>query len=58
MSNNEVAIEVIHRGVGGINESDILLASASNAIVIGFHVRPDVRARELAAQEDVEIRLY
>jgi len=58
LSNDEVAIEVIHRGVGAINESDVLLASASNALVIGFHVRPDVRARELAAQEDVEIRLY
>jgi len=57
-SNDEVAIEVIHRGVGAINESDVLLASASNAIIIGFHVRPDVRARELAAQENVEIRLY
>jgi len=58
LSNNEVAIEVIHRGVGAINESDVLLASASDAIIVGFHVRPDVRARELAAQEQVEIRLY
>jgi len=58
LSNAEVAIQVIHRGVGAISESDVLLASASNAIIIGFHVRPDARARELAAQEQVEIRLY
>jgi translation initiation factor IF-2 len=58
LTNSEVAIQVIHRGVGAISESDVLLASASNAIIIGFHVRPDTRARELAAQEQVEIRLY
>ena len=58
LSTSEVAIEVIHRGVGAISESDVLLASASNAIIVGFHVRPDVRARELAAQEQVEIRQY
>lgn len=58
LSNAEVAVEVIHRGVGAITESDILLASASQAIIIGFHVRPDSRARELAEQEHVEIHLY
>ena len=58
LSNAEVAVEVIHRGVGAITESDVLLASASQAIIIGFHVRPDSRARELAEQEHVEIHLY
>ena len=58
LSNAEVGVEVIHRGVGAITEGDVLLASASNAIIIGFHVRIIARARELAAQEQVEIRLY
>ncbi len=58
LSNPEVGIEVIHRGVGAITEGDVLLASASNAIIIGFHVRAETRARELANQEQVEIRLY
>jgi translation initiation factor IF-2 len=58
ISTSEVRVMVIHRGVGSINESDVLLAAASDAIVIGFHVRPDLRARELAAKEDVDIRLY
>ena len=58
LSNEEVRVDVIHQGVGAISESDVLLASASNAIVIGFYVRPDVRARELAAREQVDIRLY
>jgi len=58
ISTSEVRMEVIHRGVGAINESDVLLAEASNAIIIGFHVRPDLRARELASKEDVDIRLY
>ena len=58
LSTAEVAVEVIHRGVGAISESDILLASASNAIIIGFHVRPDARARELAEHESVDIHLY
>lgn len=58
LSNEEVRVNVIHRGVGPISESDVLLASASDAIIIGFHVRPEPRARELAAQEQVDIRLY
>ncbi|GAF71000.1 unnamed protein product, partial [marine sediment metagenome] len=58
LSNEEVRVDVIHQGVGAISESDILLAAASNAIVIGFHVRPDGRVRELAAHEHVDVRLY
>jgi translation initiation factor IF-2 len=58
ISSAEVRVKVIHRGVGSINESDVLLAAASQAIVVGFHVRPDVRARELASREKVDIRLY
>ncbi|MCK4857684.1 MAG: translation initiation factor IF-2 [candidate division Zixibacteria bacterium] len=54
----EVRVNVIHHGVGAINESDVLLASASDAIVIGFHVRPDTRARQLAVREKIDIRLY
>jgi translation initiation factor IF-2 len=55
---SEVRVNVIHHGVGAISESDILLATASDAIIIGFHVRPDARARELAAKEKIDIRLY
>jgi len=55
---DEVRIRVVHRGVGGINENDISLAMASSAVVIGFNVRPDVNARELAEKEDVDLRLY
>jgi translation initiation factor IF-2 len=58
LSNNEVAVRVIHKGVGGISESDVLLAGASNAIIIGFHVRPHLNARKLAESENVDIRLY
>jgi translation initiation factor IF-2 len=58
MSTEKVRIKVIHSGVGAITESDILLASASNAIIIGFNVRPERKAQELAQQEDVEIRLH
>jgi translation initiation factor IF-2 len=58
MSNNEVKLNVIHGSVGGITESDVLLASASNAIVIGFNVRPEVKAASLAAQDGVDVRLY
>ena len=58
ISTSEVKVRVIHRGVGSINESDVLLAAASDAIIIGFHVRPDLRARELALREKVDIRLY
>ena len=58
LSTGKVRVKVIHTGVGAITESDILLASASNAIVIGFNVRPERKAAELAAQEGVEIRLH
>jgi translation initiation factor IF-2 len=58
LSNNEVRIRTIHGGVGAITESDVMLASASNAIIIGFNVRPDSGARASAEQQDVEIRLY
>ena len=56
--NEEVAVKVIHSGVGAINESDVVLASASNAIVIGFDVKPDATAREIAEREHVDVRLY
>jgi translation initiation factor IF-2 len=58
LSTTEVQVQVIHRGVGGINESDVLLASTSSAIVVGFHVRPTGEARAVAEREDVDIRLY
>lgn len=58
LSNEEVAVKCIHSGVGAINESDIILASASNAIVIGFNIRPDARAKETAETEGVDVRLY
>ncbi|NLB82364.1 MAG: translation initiation factor IF-2 [Clostridiaceae bacterium] len=58
LTNDEVRINVIHSGVGGITESDILLASASNAIIIGFNVRPNATITESAAMKSVEIRLY
>ena len=58
LSNNEVAVRVIHKGVGGINDSDIQLAVASNAIVLGFHVRPTPSAREIAKREKIDIELY
>ena len=58
LGTEEVAVEIIHRGVGAISESDVLLASASGAIIIGFNVRPASKARELAAKENVDIRLY
>jgi translation initiation factor IF-2 len=58
LSTEEVRVQVIHRGVGAINESDVLLASTSGAIVIGFHVRPTGEARSVADREDVDIRLY
>ena len=58
LSNSEVKIKVVHRGVGGILESDVLLAAASGAVIVGFHVRPNTNARRLAAQEIVDIRLY
>ena len=58
LDNDEVKISIVHSGVGGINESDITLASASNAIVIGFNVRPNINALELAKSEDVDVRTY
>jgi len=58
MSTNEVKLKVIHGSVGGITESDILLAAASNAIVIGFNVRPESKGASLAAKEGVDVRLY
>ncbi len=58
LSNQEVAVRVIHKGVGAISEGDVLLAAASQAIIIGFHVRPNTNARKLAEQEKVDIRLY
>lgn len=58
LSTVEVKVRVIHKGVGGISETDVLLAAASRAIIIGFHVRPNLNARRLAEQEDIEIRLY
>jgi translation initiation factor IF-2 len=58
LSTEEVVVRVIHKGVGGISESDVLLASASNAIIVGFHVRPNLNARRLAETQKVDIRLY
>jgi translation initiation factor IF-2 len=58
MSTEKVRVKVLHSGVGAITESDILLASASNAVVIGFNVRPDRKAAEVAERENVEIRLH
>ena len=58
LSNDEVVIKVIHGGVGAINESDVILASASNAIIIGFNVRPDATAKDIAERESVDVRLY
>ncbi|WP_458863442.1 translation initiation factor IF-2 [Acidaminobacterium chupaoyuni] len=58
LSNEEVRVRVIHSGVGGINESDVMLASASGAIIVGFNVRPDAGATENAARLDVDIRTY
>lgn len=58
LSNDEVVIKIIHGGVGAINESDVILASASNAIIIGFNVRPDSTAKEIAEREGVDLRLY
>ena len=58
LSNEEVVVKVIHGGVGAINESDVTLASASNAIIIGFNVRPDTTAKAIADREGVDVRLY
>ena len=56
--NQEVRVNVVHAGVGAVNESDIMLASASNALIIGFNIRPDANARKLADAEQIDIRLY
>ncbi len=58
LNNKEVAVRIIHGGVGAINESDVILASASNAIIIGFNVKPDNAAKETADREKVDVKLY
>ena len=58
LSNEEVVVKCIHGGVGAVNESDVSLASASNAIIIGFNVRPDATAKTIAEREGVDVRLY
>lgn len=58
LTNEEVVVKIIHSGVGAINESDVILASASNAIIIGFNVRPDATAKQTAETEGVDVRLY
>lgn len=58
LSNEEVQVNVIHKSVGQITESDVLLASASNAVIVGFNVRPSLSARKLAEQEQIDVRLY
>ncbi len=58
LGTDEVKVRVLHQGVGQITESDVLLAAASDAVVVGFHVRPDPKARDLAQREHVDIRLY
>ena len=58
LTNDEVAVRVIHSGAGNINESDVILASASNAVIIGFNVKPDNAAKETAEKEKVDLRLY
>lgn len=58
LSTQEIFVNILHRGVGAITESDVLLASASDAVIIGFNVRPNVTARDIADKEEVEIRMY
>ncbi|NOZ68532.1 MAG: translation initiation factor IF-2, partial [Deferribacteres bacterium] len=58
ITHSQVKLNVIHSGVGGINESDVVLAAASNAIIIGFNVRPDVNAASIIEREGVDVRLY
>ena len=58
LGTDEVRINVVHKGIGGITESDVMLASASNAIIIGFNVRPEAKAKKLAGQEGVDVRFY
>ena len=57
LSNDQVRVRVIHGGVGAVNESDVMLANASNAIIVGFNVRPDAGAVALSQQNEVDIRL-
>ena len=58
LSTPEIQLNIIHKAVGQISESDILLAAASNAIIVGFQVRPSLSARKLAEKEEIDIRLY
>lgn len=58
LSNDEVRVRVIHGGVGAVNESDVMLASTSNAIIVGFNVRPDTQARSMAERDKVDMRMY
>ena len=58
IKNEEVKVEVIHKAVGGVNESDVLLAQASNAIIVGFNVKPDAKAKKLAETNKVQIQMY
>lgn len=58
LSNNEVRVNIIHQGVGAITETDVMFADASNAIIIGFNVRPDINARKIAENQQIDIRLY
>ncbi len=58
LSTDEVAVNIIHKGIGAISESDVMLAAASNAVVLGFHVRPTAAAKQAAEREGVEIRIY
>ena len=58
LTSDQIQVNVIHKGVGQITDSDVLLASASNAIIIGFQVRPSVSARKLADKESIDIRMY
>ncbi len=58
LSNDEVEVRVVHTGVGGITETDVNLATASDLIIIGFNVRPEVKAKALAEQEGIEVNLY
>ncbi|HJX72465.1 MAG TPA: EF-Tu/IF-2/RF-3 family GTPase, partial [Bacteroidales bacterium] len=58
LSNAEIQVNIIHKAVGQISEGDVLLAAASNAIIVGFQVRPSMQARKLAEKEEIEIRLY
>jgi len=58
LSTREVGVQIVHKGVGAISESDVLLASATGAIILGFHVHPNIKARDLATREHVDIRVY